>query len=76
MPCRAYITGMASDHRVTAKEFAELRKAAALTIRATADCLGVTEPTVWSWEHGKRPIPLLKADSIRRIMQGQSQEER
>ena len=56
---------------MTSKEFADLRKAAKLTIRAAADCLGVTEPTVWSWEHGKRPIPELKGDAIRRIMQGQ-----
>ena len=46
-------------------EFRTRRRVAGLTMARTAVLLGVTERTVWRWEHGVSRIDGLKAVAIR-----------
>lgn len=49
-------------------EFRTRRKAAGLTMARTASLLGVTERTVWRWEHGISGIDVFKAAVIRDLL--------
>lgn len=50
---------------MTAQEFRQLRRLAALTQEQTARVLDVTNRTVLRWEHGDTRIGLLRAEAIR-----------
>jgi transcriptional regulator with XRE-family HTH domain len=47
------------------QEFASRRHAAGLTMVETGKLMGVTERTVWRWEHGTSRIDSFKAAAIR-----------
>ncbi len=49
-------------------EFRSRRKAAGLTMAKAARLLGVTERTVWRWEHGCSRIDPWKAQAIRETL--------
>ena len=49
-------------------EFKARRKAAGLTMAQVGSLLGVTERTVWRWEHGTSRIDGFKAEAIRRAL--------
>lgn len=50
------------------QEFSARRKAAGLTMAQAGAVLGVTERTVWRWEHGTSRIDPWKAEAIRRML--------
>ena len=53
------------------QEFASRRHAAGLTMVEAGKLLGVTERTVWRWEHGTSHIDSWKAQAIReRLLPG------
>lgn len=49
-------------------EFRSRRKAAGVTMAQAGALLGVTERTVWRWEHGTSKIDPWKAEAIRRML--------